>query len=747
MGFLKLKPASTLSRLCYFPRIIGFLLMGLILLSVYYQSLTFDVVFSIAAQSLLWPHLAYLHAKITPFSRSAEHINQLIDAIFYGVWAAATGFQVWILLAFVLVTSINNLIIGGIKRFFISLFFLFLGCAIGAFWFGLGFAKNSSLATTVTAALCIYLYCVNVGYFNRIYTNSINKKRKEIESQKNELLDMNRQISHMSRVAATINSTLDLDQVVSTVMPAMHTVLNFDQFWLLMPSDKTLKVVAASGKNVDDLAIAKVNDIGIPILPGTSAAAEAYLANRTTVYPSLNHELAHSLPEVDRRAYRLNPVKAIYIQPLNIQQKCIGIVVLANTTETFVMDDNVRDLIERYCQQFATAVNNSSTFEALQTAKVQAEQATRAKSDFLANISHEIRTPMNGVLGTLQLLEKDSNDPKTQDMVAAANYSAKSLLTIIDDILDYSKIEANQIAIEQRPFAFLEVLESIRSDLSFKAKEKAIELNFEVANDYVDGWVGDFVRIRQVLLNLVSNAVKFTKEGGVTVKVNVTNYQSQCALRIDVADTGIGMDEDEKNRVFERFVQADASTTRRFGGTGLGLAITMSLIELMHGKIVVNSSKGKGTRVVVVLPMQQTKLDQKARNNKLQGVPDLSGKKVLIAEDNDINQTIIDSMLSATKADIAFADNGKLAVEAFKNWDPDLVLMDIQMPEMDGIEAFRLIHQGNPKVPVVALTANVMFDEIETYRELGFDHHIGKPIDMDRLYSVLETIFEKDDTG
>ncbi|MCW8107307.1 ATP-binding protein [Alteromonas ponticola] len=370
----------------------------------------------------------------------------------------------------------------------------------------------------------------------------------------------------------------------------------------------------------------------------------------------------------------------------------------------------------------------------------KADAANKAKSEFLSNMSHEIRTPMNGILGVLQLMERKELAPASKDLVKKATYSAKSLLTIINDILDYSKIEANKLDLEQAPFAMMDVLESVVSDMSIEAHEKGIRLQSLVNANFDDGWIGDVVRVRQILLNLVSNAVKFTQHGKVIIELKHINESSNEGICFNVIDSGIGMSVEAQNRIFERFAQADTSTTRKFGGTGLGMSISISLIQLMHGNIALESIEGKGTTVSVTLPLNKAVVNRETKNDSLPEAPRMDNFRILVAEDNEINKTIIETMLQPTQAQVELVSNGKLAVEAFEEKPFDIVLMDIQMPEMDGIQAFKLINNINSGVPVIALTANVMPDEISYYLGLGFHSHIGKPIDMAKLYDTLKQL-------
>ena len=407
----------------------------------------------------------------------------------------------------------------------------------------------------------------------------------------------------------------------------------------------------------------------------------------------------------------------------------LTLIVLA--MEAMLIFRPMENSIKRKIRQLTEAKQDAEQSEA------KALEASKVKSEFLANMSHEIRTPMNGILGTLQILESTILDEKSRDMVSKASISARSLLTIINDILDYSKIEANKLSLEPSNFAFLDVVDSVKYDLKLTATEKGIDLKVEVSPEFVDGWYGDEVRIRQILLNLVSNAVKFTEQGSVIINVSSSITETDATLFVKVTDTGIGISEEQQKQIFERFTQVDGSSTKRYQGTGLGMPISMSLIRLMEGKLELESDEGQGTKVTVELPLKQANLEEISEHSSPTEAPRLVGVKILIAEDNVINKTIIEAMLEDTGASLEFAENGRLAVEACEKQTYDLILMDIHMPEMDGIEAFSRIKQFAGDIPVIALTANIMAEDIQLYEEAGFAAHIGKPVDISQLYKTL----------
>uniref|UniRef100_UPI0013FE06B9 ATP-binding protein n=1 Tax=Pseudoalteromonas sp. Z1A6 TaxID=2686349 RepID=UPI0013FE06B9 len=374
--------------------------------------------------------------------------------------------------------------------------------------------------------------------------------------------------------------------------------------------------------------------------------------------------------------------------------------------------------------------------QALGHAKELAEQASQAKSEFLANMSHEIRTPMNGILGTLQLLQEQPLNEKSKEYLKKSLYSTRSLTTIINDILDFSKIEAGKLSLEYKSFDLFELIHHLESDLGLQASDKNIYLKF-IINIEHKYWVGDPVRLRQIFLNLISNAIKFTSQGGVTVTFRLTDENKICCC---ISDTGIGISEQAIERLFERFEQAEQSTTREYGGTGLGLPITKSLIGLMNGEIKVTSQLNSGSQFYVYLPLKQAQIDESTLITKNVELPDLSGKTILLAEDNKINQLVASAMLEPTKATIIIANNGLEAISLYESHKPDIIFMDIQMPKMDGLQACKKIKALNNEQIVIALTANVFTEQKDIYRQL-FDGYVSKPIEKHELVSMLSTLY------
>jgi len=380
------------------------------------------------------------------------------------------------------------------------------------------------------------------------------------------------------------------------------------------------------------------------------------------------------------------------------------------------------------------------TMEALVRAKDQADSASIAKSQFLANMSHEIRTPLNGILGMAQVMARRELSPDQAERLTIIKDSGQSLLTILNDVLDFSKIEAGRLEIDSHEFDVVDAVGTACSTFSPLASQKGVALKLEIEPQARGIWLGDGGRLRQVIANLVSNAVKFTATGEIVIHVEA----SVLGLRFSVHDTGIGIPQDRIGSLFQKFSQVDSSTTRRFGGTGLGLAISRELVTLMGGWITLVSEEGLGSTFVFELPLQRCikgptdHLPAQIPQLGQDGVP----VRILAAEDNETNRLILRALFEPMNVSLTVVENGREAVEAVQAKAYDVVLMDVQMPEMNGIEAASTIRAwetqaGRVRTPILALSANVMSHHILEYKKAGMVGTVAKPIEEGKMLIAI----------
>jgi signal transduction histidine kinase/CheY-like chemotaxis protein len=371
-----------------------------------------------------------------------------------------------------------------------------------------------------------------------------------------------------------------------------------------------------------------------------------------------------------------------------------------------------------------------------------AEAANRAKSHFLATMSHEIRTPLNGVLGMAQAMTGDELSDVQRERLKTIRRSGETLLAVLNDVLDLSKIEASKLELELVEFDLAHVARGVVAAFTPLANRKGVSFGFEIEDAAKGAYRGDSTRLRQILYNLIANAVKFTEAG----QVSFTIRREGENLVFDIADTGIGMSREVLDRLFDNFFQADASTTRRYGGSGLGLAICRELVVLMGGEIEAQSTPGVGSTFQLRLPLPRIG-DGVVKPQILAAAPEARTEpgaiRLLAAEDNDVNQLVLKTLLLQAGIDPVIVVNGREAVEAWEAQDWDVILMDVQMPEMDGPSAARAIRAGElvtgrRRTPIIALTANAMAHQRAEYDAAGMDDLVPKPIEVNRLFAALE---------
>ena len=377
--------------------------------------------------------------------------------------------------------------------------------------------------------------------------------------------------------------------------------------------------------------------------------------------------------------------------------------------------------------------------------KEQAEQASQAKSNFLANMSHEMRTPLNAIIGMTSIAKSAQEIERKDYCLDKIENASGHLLGVINDVLDMSKIESGRLELYMNGIHIEKLLSNAVGVVSYRIKEKNQRLSVQIGANVPKAFITDEQRLTQVLANLLSNAVKFTDNGGeITLSVTSESYEGDNhTLRFEVHDNGIGISQEQQQKLFQSFTQADNSISRRFGGTGLGLAISRRIVELLGGRIWVESNLGQGSSFCFFISVSTAESEglPTAVPERLEGkMPDLTGKRMLIAEDVEINREIFLALLEPTNLTIDCAENGQQAVDMFEgNREAyDIIFMDIHMPEMDGYNATRLIRVQDSQIPIIALTANVFAEDIARCIEAGMNGHLGKPLELEAVLTTLE---------
>ena len=454
--------------------------------------------------------------------------------------------------------------------------------------------------------------------------------------------------------------------------------------------------------------------------------------------------------EGESNSSELTSIKTLLVVPIFIFDEYWGALSFIDMYSSHQYSDEEIDFAHSGSLIIANAYNRDSSMKALVEAREKAIEGTRAKTDFLSNMSHEIRTPMNAIIGMTQIAKNTSELSKTQECLDRISSASKLLLSLINDILDMSKIEANKLEIQHEEFAFDDIVKNIETIIDVKVKEKNQTLLVSVSDTVPQKLIGDELRLVQVVNNLLSNAIKFTPDKGtITVNFDVVDVSSDdLTLEARVQDSGIGISDEQKKRLFDSFEQAEGSVARKFGGTGLGLAISKNIVELMGGTIDVISELGEGSKFVFTVKMKhaQEHIDVRAREKEY-SVFDFSSYQLLLAEDIEINREIVTAMLESTNIKIDCAENGIEACNLMKEFPEkyNIIFMDLQMPEMGGIEATQKIRSMDNEncrtIPIIAMTANAFKEDVDKCLEAGMNGHLAKPIDeMTVLRKISEYI-------
>lgn len=690
-----------------------------------------------------------------PYFQRNSIKNLLIDTALYGFCLGLWGFQPYLVASYLASANIINMAAGGfrfcIKAWGVMALFAFLGAALHGFQLRM----NLPMSTLTVSAAGLLFFMTSLGMRIHHINQRLRNTRNDLRAQKEELLNLN-------ALAVAVNSHLDVDIIMHGVMQTIERIYPFEALYIVgfEQEEKRLEVSGIYGSSITEEEHRAFRSFQFDLEKDRHSLFVKGLIKRKAIYiPDITPEMVLNGAKIDRDLFAVKPSVSLSYFPVFVDDKVVAGACFINYTKRFTLSDKDLQCIQQYLVQVGTALRNAALFQDLLHAKSIAEQAQQkaetseeAKSRFLANMSHEIRTPLTAIMGYSEALQdQDTGEEERQKFVGYILRSGKHLLSMINDILDISKIEASKINVERIPCSLLEILCDIESYLSIKTREKNLTFAIKVTYPIPQNIQSDPTRLKQILLNLCNNAVKFTHAGGIVLHLRSLPENK---IEIQVQDTGIGISENEQDKVFTAFDQADTSTTRLFGGTGLGLYISKNLAQLLGGELTVTSTKGAGSTFSVTTRIgdnatqylrteEQFKLamSQVKESKTYSGVPNLKGH-VLVAEDNPENQNLIKRLIQQTGMSLEIVENGQKALESASTGDYTLILMDMQMPVMGGKEAAEQIVRSGNNTPIVAFTANVMTHQVDEYRAQGFCEVLEKPIIRERLFETLKRIVD-----
>lgn len=521
---------------------------------------------------------------------------------------------------------------------------------------------------------------------------------------------------------------LSLEEKINQALEVLRRVIGGDFARINQLQGDQLEVRYGSGDRTG-MAVGTRNSVGVSLCGNSIRAAEGISAINNLEQGGY----------ADHPARQKLGVESYVGARITVQGETFGTICITADRPIDFTDLN-KNLLKSAAYWLGGQIELERNRESLRDAHREAVAASAAKSNFLATMSHEIRTPLNGIMSLVELLQETPLDPSQRKHLHTVQRSCSTLLTVISDILDFSKIEAGKIELEQRPFSLTTLIGDIIDIFQPLAEEKGVDLTIACGSHVPELLMGDDNRLTQVLNNLISNALKFTDRGDVQLMVDCSDQGAEAVVKFQVRDQGIGMSREQISHVFEKFTQADSSTTRRYGGTGLGLAISRQLVELMGGTIVIDSESGKGTTVTCTVPFLKAQ-GEECKPNSFDTDPParMFSGGVLVVEDNAVNQYVMKAMLSSLGCDVIIAENGRSAIEVFGAGDFELIFMDIQMPEMDGVETTRRIRAmaGGDAVPIVALTANALASDRDRCMKAGMNSFLLKPVTKRQLIDCL----------
>lgn len=704
-----------------------------------------DLILIVLAVGLLYPPLVYLLAKFSGHSRTIGYAAFAVDGVVAGAAMALLGFAFVPSLVLFTMLVAAGLVMGGVRLLLQTVLPAVIVSALVWPHVDVNIEAHSQGLPLYLGGAIITIFLIYISYLAHYTSRQLIGAKRSLESRNDQVRSQASLMASMNRVSRVVNSTLDLGRVMTAITASLSDVIEFDQVGLLFIDRENgcLTVDRYIGTN-DSALTTRLRAIKVPLEETGSVFVLTALDNKPYFIEDTNAAKV-KMSMSDARIHSLSPSKSLITFPLTIHDQVIGVLVFANTRNHVKAGKDEINVIGRHCEFIATAIRNARMYEQIKTTQREANAANEAKSQFLANMSHELRTPMNAVIGYSEMLKEEAEDQGAEDFIPDLDRickASKHLLRLINDVLDLSKVEADKIELYPEPIQINEFIEEVTNGVGPIMAANGNSLKVEKRGD-MSKIVNDETRLRQVVLNLLSNAAKFTHDG--TVKLSLSRYleDRRWWLDITVADSGIGMSPEQIQKVFDPFTQADASTTRKYGGTGLGLAISKRYCELMGGTILVESDQDRGSTFTVHVPA-----------NLKDGGPDTTpitleteflgetaerGVTILVIDDDASALDLMQRLLVREGYRVLTAEDGRSGLELARTNKPDVITLDALMPEMDGWTVLGELKQ-DPElsdIPVVMIT---FVDEPNKGFALGASDYLTKPVERSQLLRILGRI-------
>ncbi len=698
--------------------------------------------------TIVYPHLAFFFST----TRRQEARNVIVDAFAYGCCVALWGFAPLLLTIFTAGALMTTLAAGGIPFFIVSSGLFVVGALVVGMLNGFYFLDHLDPITEVLAYISLTLYTWSLGYMTFRVNTQLDSTKRHLSRQKAVVEDVN-------ILAEALNSQLDFDEVMNTAMSAFNRISPVEEVFIIL-IDKNKQVASLQhlyGEAINDEERDLLRDLSFSLEDDKNSVFVIPLLTKKLLYvPKISRENVAKSARVDQSLYDFKPSCSLASFPIFIRGEVVGGLTFVNYNNPLNLDTAQLDTLSQYVIHVGSAIRNAQLYEEAKQARLQAERSEQVKARFLANMSHEIRSPMTAIIGYSEaLLEENLSEEERVKFTQVVIRSGQHLMSVINDVLDLSKIESEKLEVEQIPVEMSVIIEAVRSQIGLKAHEKGLKFLVEIKTPVPKVFYSDPTRIKQVLFNLGSNAIKFTDSGSVILRVEYVKQNNQ--LRFSMIDSGIGLTVEQQAKIFQPFSQADTSTSRQYGGTGLGLSISQELANLLGGSLKLESDFGQGsTFSLTVNPgeldavewfetnahWQSLIEDSKGRSVTSLIIPRFEGN-VLIVDDNIENLNLAARILEETGLNIT-ALHGSGGVESILTDQKfDIILLDIQMPIIDGESLIKKIRESGYKNAVIAFTANVMQSQIEKYYRIGFDDFIAKPINRRELYEKIQHCLQR----